>query len=252
MLLRFNKVLFPSKIRKLKTGQLIGYNTIDPIQIFGESSEEQGYQLAQYRWWWRLLRLCLELEKRRIKLLGDEVRVDRRFYKSWDVETILTTQFATWWKSHQHLFLEEPVSMLTRGELGRLEQGFSRAVDSEYIYLKVPKYLESAIAFEQIKKKLNKKVRRSSSLFRPSGRPTPLIRHHIQFNCLVMSINGSNRGKIMNWCNYQYQGVRGAIQKKQDNSGLKIDKVFSYEQSVSRHLARARKNLILIGKGEFS
>ena len=252
MFLRFNKVLFPSKTRKLKTGQLIGYNTIDPIQIFGASSEEQEYQLAKYRWWWRLLRLCLELEKHGIKLLGNEVRVDRGYYRSWDVETILTTPFETWWRSHQHLFLEESVSVLTRGEFGRLEQGFSRTLDSEYIYLKVPKSLNSAIAFEQIKKQLNKKVRRSSSLFRPSGKLTPLILHHIQFNCLVMSINGNSRRKIMNWCNYQYQGVRGAIQQKQDNSGLKIDKVFSYEQSVSRHLARARKYLILISKGEFS
>jgi len=249
LFLRINKLLFPAKTRKLSTGKLLAYSVIDPIQGVGEISRERGFQLAKYRWWWRHLKLCLELEQQQIKLSGQAIRVDRSFYKKWDLDSLLSVQFDKWWRDHQHLFFEEPVSVLTRGELERLDRGFSRGSNTEFIYLKVPKYLKTSTAFEQIKNHLKNRARRAHSLFEPPGKALPLIRYHIQYNCLVMSINGNSRDKIMNWCNYQYLGVSGAIQDKKDASGRKIDKVFSYEQSVSRALTAARKNLLLISRG---
>ena len=249
MLLRINKLLFPAKTRKLSTGRLLTYSVIDPIQGVGEMSDEREFQIAKYRWWWRHLKLCLELEQQQIKLSGQAIRVDRSFYKKWDLGSLLSVQFDKWWRAHQQLFFEEPVSVLTKGEMERLERGFSRDSNTEFIYLKVPKYLNTSTAFEQIKNHLKIRVRRAHSLFEPPGKALPLIRYHIQYNCLVMSINGSSRDKIMNWCNYQYQGVSGAIQDKKDASGRRIDKVFSYEQSVSRALTAARKHLVLISKG---
>ena len=56
----------------------------------------------------------------------------------------------------------------------------------------------------------------------------------------------------MNWCNYQYRGVEGVIQTKKDKQGLPIDKVFSFKQSLSRVLTKAKRNLLLISKGEFA
>ncbi len=247
-----NKLLFPSKIRKLTTGKLLSYNAIDPIQGVGKINQEQEVDLGKYRWWWRYLRLCLELEEQRIKLLGQDIRVDRAFYRKWNLDTLLSVQFEKWWQAHQKLFFEESVSVLTKGQLERLERGFSRDMDAEFVYLKVPKSLKAKVAFEQIKGHLKNRVRRTNKLFKPCGKTAPLIRYHIQYNCLVMSINGSSREKIMSWCNHHYQGVSGAIQNKKDRSGQKIDKVFSYEQSVSRTLTNARKNLLLVTRGFFS
>ena len=250
--MRFNKPIFPAKTRRLSTGKPIDYMAIDPIVGLGKISEKREIELGKLRWWWRQLKLCLELEQQSIQLLDQRIRVDRAFYRRWDLDSLLTSQFDNWFRDHQHLFFEEPVSVLTKGELGRLERGFSRNLDTEFIYLKVPKHLRTVSAIEQIKDHLKNRMRRTSSLFAPTGKTLPLIRYHIQYNCLVMSINGSDREKIMNWCNYHYQGASGAIQDKKDRSGRQIDKVFSYKQSVSRALTKARKGLLLVSKGIFS
>ena len=154
MLLRINKLLYPAKTRKLSTGRLLTYSVIDPIQGIGEMSDEREFQIGKYRWWWRHLKLCLELEQQQIKLSGEAIRVDRSFYKKWDLGSLLSVQFDKWWRTHQQLFFEEPVSVLTKGEMERLERGFSRDSNTEFIYLKVPKYLNTSTAFEQIKNHL--------------------------------------------------------------------------------------------------
>ena len=247
-----NKLLFPAKIRKLNSGNLLPYSIIDPIQGVSNISDVSENLLARYRWWWRYLRMCLELEQNGVLLLGSKLRVNRAYYKSWSLEEMLSLSFEKWWVTHEKLFFEEPVRLLSKGEMGRLAKGYSKGRNDDYHFLRVPKTIESSEVLEQVRSQLKHRLRRRPRLFDFAGKSTPLVRHHIFFNCLVLSFNGATREKIMNWCNHQYQGVDGVIQAKLDKQGVAINKVFSHKQSVSRLLGKVRKKLLLISNGYFS
>ena len=247
-----NKLLFPAKMRKLNSSNLLSYSMIDPMTDVGALSDISENDLARHRWWWRYLRMCLELEQKGIMVSGSQLRVNRAYYKSWDLEDMLSTSFEKWWKLHEKLFFEESVTLLTKGEMGRLAKGYSRVSQNEYHYLRVPKRMKSSDVLEQVKSRLEHRLRRRPRQFEFTGKSTPLVRHHIFFNCLVLFFNGASREKIMNWCNHQYQGVEGVIQVKNDKQGIPINKVFSHKQSVSRLLVKVRKKLFRISKGDFA
>lgn len=42
-----------------------------------------------------------------------QVKVNKRFYKDWDLDQVLTDNFDTWWKTHHHLFEGHYPSMIT-------------------------------------------------------------------------------------------------------------------------------------------
>ena len=247
-----NKLLFPAKTRKLNTGKSLSYSMIDPIEGISSLSRASATQIAKYRWWWRYLRICLELEQKQVFLFGSKIRVDRVYYKRWDLDDLLSVPFNNWWKAHESLFFEEPVELLTKIEMDKLAKGYSRGSNDEFLFLKIPKSMERSLVLEQVKNCLEHRTLRTPKGFKFTGKSTPMIRHHILFNCLVMSLNGASREKIMNWCNHQYQGVEGAIQCKTGKDGIPIEKVFSYKQSVSRTLSRARKIIVAISKGGFA
>ena len=183
---------------------------------------------------------------------GSKIRVDRAYYKRWDIEDLFSLSFVNWWKAHNYLFFDEPVELLTKVEMDKLAKGYSRGNNSDYHFLKVPKRMATSMVLEQVKNRLEHRMLRRPKGFEFTGKAIPMIRHHVLFNCLVLYFNGASREKIMNWCNYQYRGVEGVIQTKNDKQGLPIDKVFSFKQSLSRVLTKAKRNLLLISKGEFA
>ena len=196
--------------------------------------------------------MCLELEQKEVSVYGSKLRVDRAYYKRWDVDDLFSLSFNNWWKTHNSLFFEEPIELLTKLEMDKLAKGYSRGNNNDYHFLKVPKSMAKWMVLEQVKNSLEHRMLRRPKDFEFTGKSIPMIRQHILFNCLVLSFNGASREKIMNWCNYQYRGVEGVIQAKKDKQGLPIDKVFSFKQSLSRVLTKAKKNLLLISKGEFA
>tara|TARA_E500000331_G_scaffold14042_2_gene12334 strand:- start:68 stop:877 length:810 start_codon:yes stop_codon:yes gene_type:complete len=247
-----NKLLFPAKTKKLNTGNLLPYYMIDPIRGISSLSRVSENQIARHRWWWRYIRLCLELEQQKVSVSGVKIRVDRSYYRMWDLEELLSVPFNNWWKAHENLFFDGSVEFLDKFEMGKIAKGYLRANNDDYHFLKVPKTMKRSVVLEQVKNQLEHRLFRRPKDFEFKGKSIPMIRHHILFNCLVMSFNGASREKIINWCNYQYRGVEGAIQTKKDKHGLAIDKVFSFKQSVSRVLSKSKRNLLAICKGHFA
>ena len=84
--------------------------------------------IQNYRWWFRILKLSLELEdlgytfverkKVPVKKKGksgyeykevkEKVIVNRRRYVDWDLDDVLNLSFDKWWSTHQDLFIERP------------------------------------------------------------------------------------------------------------------------------------------------
>ena len=57
-------------------------------------------QLQPYRVWYEYLCVCLENKELRKK-------IDRQFYKSWDLSQLKSGKFDKWFKTHSHLFVEK-------------------------------------------------------------------------------------------------------------------------------------------------
>ena len=57
-------------------------------------------QLQPYRIWYEYLCVCLEHKELRKK-------IDRQFYKSWDLSQLKSGKFDKWFKTHSHLFVEK-------------------------------------------------------------------------------------------------------------------------------------------------
>lgn len=250
MSLVINKLLLPVRIVKTSNSGPLRYLDLDPLKdLVGEDTDSS--LLVRYRWWWRYLNLCLELEKNELKISEKNIEVDKKFYEKWRLETMLSTQFGAWWRENKNIFIGQKISVLTKPDLERFRRGYTRSSDNEYVYLKVPKHIDEKDLLQQIGKNLLDQRKRAGRPFEFSKKSFPSIRHHIYFNCLILSLSGASRKEIMRWCNHHYRGFKLAVQTKTDKNGLLINRVFSYEQSVSRSLSRAKETLFLASKGSF-
>ena len=97
----------------------------------GKTSKSQvsiSRPIQNYRWWFRFLKLAIELEEHgytfverkkvpikkkdksgyEYKEVKEKVIVNRRRYVDWDLDSVLTQSFDKWWSTHQDLFIERP------------------------------------------------------------------------------------------------------------------------------------------------
>ena len=97
----------------------------------GKTSKSQvsiSRPIQNYRWWFRYLKLAIELEelgytfveRKKVpikkkdksgyeyKEIKEKVTVNRRRYIDWDLDDVLNLSFDKWWSTHQDLFIERP------------------------------------------------------------------------------------------------------------------------------------------------
>jgi len=239
--LKTNKIVVPRQSQRTSKDREVKYGDLDPTSRYLSGETITG-SIQKYRFWWRYLKLCLELEEEKILVKGQRIRVSRRFYRDWDLDEVWDRSFDKWWRSHRHLFVEEQIRVLSESE----------DLDSEYVYLKIPRSRREIDIVRELKPQLKSRLKERSIQYPFSTKPMPLIRLHIQYNCLVMSINGKSGIEIMNWCNGKYGNISGVIQKKNDEMGVPIEAVFNGDpQSVYRVISKGRDTLISTSKGNF-
>ena len=67
-----------------------------------------------YCLWFLSLKLLLEMEKNGMEFtkgrsskglkIGKDIKIDKEFYKDWDLESVRSDPFWKWWKKHKSLF----------------------------------------------------------------------------------------------------------------------------------------------------
>ena len=67
-----------------------------------------------YYLWFMFLKLLLEMEKNGMEFtkgnspkglkIGKDIKIDKKFYKDWDLESVRSIPFWKWWKKHESLF----------------------------------------------------------------------------------------------------------------------------------------------------
>ena len=136
--------------------------------------------IHSYRMWFLFLKLGLELEEQRTELVMKEsvrlgngtktkrvthkIRIDSSKYRDWDLDQVLHLSFDDWWKDHRHLFIEEQVQRLNSSE----------KIDSDYLYLKIPRDRKELDLVREIKHQMKNTIISPPVRFSQRGRPQPI------------------------------------------------------------------------------
>lgn len=219
MMLAINKVITPKQTGKTSSGNRVDYSYFDKYtkKQGGETIERN---IQWYRMWYTFLKLALELEQKKIPVNNKLLKVDRKFYKQWDVSEILDTTFDNWWKKHRQLFVLEQVKIV-------------KEIDetNNYIYLKIPTNRNERELLSEMSDLVKGKLKGDKPNYPFSNSGINYLNLHVTYNCLVMNVNGITGTKILNWINDKY------------SMHYKGEEYYAWEQSVSRALVKGRKTL---------
>ena len=241
--LETSQIIVPRPSRKTSKKGFVEYSIFDASRRI-KGLETISRNIQWYRMWWTYLRLALEIEQKRIRIDGKLIRVSRRFYKLWSIDEILDSSFDSWWETHRHLFQEEQIETLPQGTQNSLP---------DYLYLKIPKRRNKSELLRELDLILKNNLKGDKEILFPFSKSAiPYIRLHIEYNCLVMAFNGVSRKEIMRWVNPKYKDISGVVQERYDEvDGLRIEKPFNYEQSVTRVIRKGKDRIKRVTKGIF-
>jgi hypothetical protein len=154
-----------------------------------------------YYVWFMFLKLLLEMEKNGMELfkgrsskglkIGKDIKIDKKFYKDWDIESVKKDPFRKWWKTHKHLF-ENPkiVDVNNLKEWNKKSEPHYRylRIDTRKGYSKIMKDVRNSLDDLKMNKGvLSEKV----SKYHING--TPRYDNDIlRYNIMVRTLNGED------------------------------------------------------------
>ena len=113
-----SKFKYSKLIRPLKTDSFIYDATLKKrLNQFRNNQLDKPIHL--YRMWWHLVRLVVDCDENKIKFGSQQehsVKLNKRYYKDWDIHNYLDAKFDDWFADKIHLFAEEKVQLVNEGE----------------------------------------------------------------------------------------------------------------------------------------
>ena len=92
---------------------------VDNLRDLKRNKERTQKPERVYFLWFLNLKLLLEMEELKLGLqkpktdkkfiIGKDIKIDKKFYKKWDLEEVLNVTHYKWWKTHQTLFESPPI-----------------------------------------------------------------------------------------------------------------------------------------------
>jgi|TARA_B110000902_G_scaffold249103_1_gene306938 hypothetical protein len=252
MKLIYNKIITPrgsvgtSKKNKHGVGGSIDYSYFDPSKRT-KGGETIGRNIQWYRMWWMYLRLALECEEKNILINGEKIKMNRRYYRQWNLDSILTNSFDSWWKENKRLFVHPQIKTLSA----------SSVPDDDHIVLMIPKTRDKTDLLRELDGVLEGKTK-SVIQFPFSKSKATYLRSHMQYNIFVKATNGESRGQIREWVNEKYKPMSvpgilggGLLQTKYNDQGEKIENILENENSVSNSVRYAKNRIVSTSRGVF-
>jgi hypothetical protein len=216
------------------------YFDVSKRSIGGETI---GRNIQWYRMWWMYLRLALECEEKGVLVDGEKIKMNRRYYRKWDLTSILEMSFDDWWKDHKQLFTHEKIK--TSGTSGTNVSG------DDHLVLMIPKTRDKTDLLKELDEVLEGKTK-SVVQFPFSNSKATYLRCHMQYNIFVRALNGEKRGQIRQWVNKSYEPMkRYMMQTKFDNQGVQVQEIISADNGVTNNIRYAKKRVISTSKGIF-
>ncbi len=153
-----------------------------------------------YFLWFLSLKLLLEMEELKLGLqkpktdkkfiIGKDIKIDKKFYKKWDLDDVLNQPFHKWWKTHRELF-ETPSTVDIDNLNGWTPKPHFRylRVDTRNNYTNIKKGV-----LEGIDDLVGQKVDKVSQ-FPVTGKPR-YDNEIITYNLLIRKLNGEDNESI--------------------------------------------------------
>ena len=101
---------------KIKDDYVVKKSHIEIIDIRDDQKRKGTTEKPErvYYLWFMFLKLLLEMEKNGMEFtkgrsskglkIGKDIKIDKEFYKDWDLESVRSDPFWKWWKKHKSLF----------------------------------------------------------------------------------------------------------------------------------------------------
>ena len=168
-----------------------------------------------YFLWFLSLKLILEMEELGLgnRVIG-KFKIDKEFYKDWDLEEVLRFTFYKWWKTHRELF-ETPSSVDIDNLKGWTPKPHFRflRVDTRNKYTNIKKEVLKGI--DNLKGQKIDKV----SQFPVTGKPQ-YDNEILKYNIMVRKINNESNVRI-----FEKEKGRFKVIEQTDKSGEEYEKV---------------------------
>ena len=153
-----------------------------------------------YFLWFLSLKLLLEMEELKLGLqkpktdkkfiIGKDIKIDKKFYKDWDLDDVSNQPFHKWWKTHKELF-EPPTTVEIDNLNGWTPKPHFRflRVDTRNNYTNIKKEVLKGI--DNLKGQKVDKV----SQYPVTGKPQ-YDNEILKYNLLVRNLNGEDNESI--------------------------------------------------------
>tara|TARA_B100000315_G_scaffold212753_1_gene210295 strand:+ start:327 stop:1256 length:930 start_codon:yes stop_codon:yes gene_type:complete len=228
------KTVVGDRSKKKSSGKPIQYDDFDKYdkELEGETIERT---IHWYRMWFLFLKLGLEYEKKKIKVKNEYVKIDRRFYREWTVNSIPNRTFDNWWKDHRHLFVQEQIK-----EIKKISKGNKQ----DYFHIRIPKHRNQREVLKELGIFIQGKTKgdKPKYPFSTTKGGVSYLKLHQQYNCLILSRNGCSGRQVGKWIKDHYSHIKD---EKSYNDDVGVSQV------VSRVLSKGRDRLHRTSRGVF-
>ena len=197
-----------------------------------------------YRIWFDYLKTCLNDESLSKK-------IDRVFYKDWNLTSVKTQKFDTWYKTHEHLFTDTSTTM-------KISNGTK---SSNSILLEIPVNYSITKVQREVGKVLENKLNKRLSKFSITSNRA-LILPPLDYFLYAWKLRYSNKNIKLSelWTKVQehIQKRQGKVSKLVKNKKLRSRALQSGDSNerkailISRNINKAQKILENVCKGIFT
>jgi len=189
-----------------------------------------GRSIQMYRMWFLFLRLGLDCEDNNIPIVDFvnnkkiKVKVNKKFYKEWDLDRVRNDTFDSWWNDKRSMFIESKPTVVD--EIVK---------DENSIYLRIDKRSK----IEDVVKELRTIIKPTPSFTSKFGiqKQHKYIPTHVKYNVFVWRQSGYTRTEILKMLNRSYKYYDTRIPKD--------------ESSVRRCLRNGERLILDTSKGVF-
>ena len=210
---RTDSFIYSATLQK-RLNQFRGYSMDKPIHL--------------YRMWWHLVRLVIDCEHNKIKFgaKGEhKVKLNKRFYKDWDMQNYLDSSFDNWMQDKIHLFAEEQATIVKEAEQS-----------NNHLYIKFNKRQRKEDVIRQARKLMKDGKWKTGAKYSVKKQHKYIYLHQ-QYNAFILRQDNMAGNDVADWIQKEYS---------------KYNHHISSEYSSMRRLYRASEKLVLdVAKGEF-
>lgn len=181
-----------------------------------------------YRMWFYFVRLAYECEKNKVKFGASNdlsVKLNKRFYRDWEIEKYLDAKFDDWFADHIDLFAEKQIEIVKEGKKS-----------DEYLYIKFHRDQRKEDVVRQVRSHLKNSRFKSASKF-PIQKQHKYFYLHQHFNVFILRVQGSSGAEVAYFLDSYY--------------GKYSDKVSTSYSSLRRLFRACEKTVIGVSKGVF-